>query len=84
MAFFKDFKAFLMKGDIVALATAVVIGAAFNKIVSSLVSDVLMPLIGLLPGEMLFRKNSFPWMGTPMKPWKLQKKLKPPLLPMEI
>lgn len=50
MAFFQDFKAFLMKGDIVALATAVVIGAAFNKIVSSVVSDIIMPIIGLLTG----------------------------------
>ncbi|HSP41035.1 MAG TPA: large conductance mechanosensitive channel protein MscL [Gillisia sp.] len=50
MSFFSDFKAFLMKGDIIALATAVVIGAAFNKIVSSVVSDIIMPLIGLLLG----------------------------------
>tara|TARA_R100000935_G_C2827811_1_gene163313 strand:- start:139 stop:576 length:438 start_codon:yes stop_codon:yes gene_type:complete len=50
MAFFQDFKSFLMKGDIVALATAVVIGAAFNKIVSSVVSDIIMPIIGLLTG----------------------------------
>ena len=50
MGFFKEFKGFLMKGDIVALATAVVIGAAFNKIVSSVVADVIMPLIGVLTG----------------------------------
>jgi len=50
MSFFSDFKAFLMKGDIIALATAVVIGAAFNKIVSSVVSDIIMPIIGLLTG----------------------------------
>ncbi|MGY5846040.1 large conductance mechanosensitive channel protein MscL [Salegentibacter sp. HM20] len=50
MGFFKDFKAFLMKGDIVALATAVVIGAAFNKIVSSVVADVIMPIIGVITG----------------------------------
>lgn len=50
MAFFKDFKAFLMKGDIVALATAVIIGGAFNKIVGSLVKDVIMPVIGVLMG----------------------------------
>lgn len=50
MGFFQDFKAFLMKGDIVALATAVVIGAAFNKIVSSVVSDIIMPIIGLITG----------------------------------
>lgn len=50
MSFFSDFKAFLMKGDIIALATAVVIGAAFNKIVSSVVSDIIMPIIGLITG----------------------------------
>jgi len=50
MAFLKDFKAFLMKGDIVALATAVIIGGAFNKIVGSLVKDVIMPVIGVLMG----------------------------------
>ncbi len=48
MGFFKDFKSFLMKGDIVALATAVIIGGAFNKIVGSLVADVIMPLVGLI------------------------------------
>jgi len=51
MAFFADFKKFLMKGDIVALATAVVIGGAFSKIVGSLVKDVIMPVIGLLMGD---------------------------------
>ncbi|MDT0643588.1 large conductance mechanosensitive channel protein MscL [Zunongwangia sp. F363] len=50
MAFFKDFKAFLMKGDIIALATAVVMGAAFNKIIASVVADILMPIIGILTG----------------------------------
>lgn len=50
MGFFKDFKSFLMKGDIVALATAVIIGGAFNKIVGSLVADVIMPVVGLLMG----------------------------------
>lgn len=47
---FKDFKKFLLKGDIVALATAVIIGGAFSKIVGSLVADVIMPVIGLLMG----------------------------------
>ena len=50
MAFLKDFKSFLMKGDIVALATAVIIGGAFNKIVGSLVKDVIMPVIGVIMG----------------------------------
>lgn len=47
---FKDFKKFLMKGDIVSLATAVIIGGAFSKIVGSLVADVIMPIIGVLMG----------------------------------
>ncbi|WP_289022138.1 large-conductance mechanosensitive channel protein MscL [uncultured Salegentibacter sp.] len=50
MSFFKDFKKFILKGDIIALATAVVIGAAFNKIVASVVADVIMPIIGLITG----------------------------------
>lgn len=57
MAFFKDFKAFLMKGDIIALATAVVIGAAFNKIVSSFVEDIIMPLIGVITGGVDFSQK---------------------------
>ena len=50
MSFLKDFKKFILKGDIIALATAVVIGAAFNKIVASVVADVIMPIIGLITG----------------------------------
>ncbi len=42
----KEFKEFAMKGNVVDLAVGVVIGAAFGKIVSSLVSDVIMPPIG--------------------------------------
>ncbi len=50
MGFFKDFRSFLLKGDIVALATAVVIGGAFNKIVASAVADIIMPIVGVLSG----------------------------------
>ncbi len=45
MGFVKDFKAFALKGNVVELATAVIIGAAFGAIVSSLVEDVVTPLI---------------------------------------
>ena len=45
MKFWKEFKAFIGKGNILDLAIAVVIGTAFNKIVSSLVNDIIMPLI---------------------------------------
>ncbi|WP_037318188.1 large conductance mechanosensitive channel protein MscL [Salegentibacter sp. Hel_I_6] len=50
MSFIQDFKKFMLKGDIIALATAVVIGAAFNKIIASVVADVIMPIIGLITG----------------------------------
>ena len=49
-SFFADFKKFIAKGNIIYLAVAVVIGAAFNKIVSSLVNDIIMPLISLATG----------------------------------
>lgn len=55
MGFIKDFKAFLMKGEIVNLATAVIVGAAFGKIVTSFTNDILMPLIGLLLGKVDFK-----------------------------
>ena len=45
MKFWKEFKAFISKGNIIDLAVAVVIGTAFNKIVTSLVNDIIMPLI---------------------------------------
>jgi large conductance mechanosensitive channel len=48
MAFFKDFKKFAFKGNVVDLAVGVVIGAAFGKIVSALVADLFMPLVALV------------------------------------
>ncbi|QDO93253.1 large-conductance mechanosensitive channel protein MscL [Formosa sediminum] len=54
MAFFKDFKSFLLKGDIINLATAVIVGGAFGKIVTSFTKDILMPPIGLLLGDVNF------------------------------
>jgi large conductance mechanosensitive channel len=48
MGFFKEFKAFAMKGNVMDLAVGVIIGAAFGKIVTALVDDLLMPLIGLM------------------------------------
>lgn len=46
----KDFKEFAMKGNVIDLAVAVVIGAAFGKIVTSLVENIIMPLVGILTG----------------------------------
>jgi large conductance mechanosensitive channel len=51
---FKEFKEFAMKGSMVDLAVGIVIGAAFGKIITSLVSDVIMPPIGLLLGKVDF------------------------------
>jgi large conductance mechanosensitive channel len=51
---FKEFKEFAMKGSMVDLAIGIVIGAAFGKIITSLVSDVIMPPIGLLLGKVDF------------------------------
>lgn len=48
--FFKEFKEFAMKGNIVDLAVAVVIGGAFGKIVTSLVNNIIMPLLGVIMG----------------------------------
>lgn len=48
VGFIRDFQAFILKGNVVELAVAVVIGAAFNKIVGSVVSDLVMPLVNPL------------------------------------
>lgn len=52
--FLSDFKEFAMKGNVVDMAGGVIVGGAFGKIVSSLVNDVLMPVIGLFTGGMDF------------------------------
>lgn len=49
--FFADFKAFIMKGNIIDMAVGVVIGGAFGKIVTSLVADIITPLISILTGK---------------------------------
>jgi len=50
----KEFKAFIMRGNVIDLAVGVIIGGAFGKIVASLVNDILMPLIGLILGGVTF------------------------------
>lgn len=56
---FKEFKAFAMKGNVVDLAVGVIIGAAFGKIVDSLVADMIMPVISAIFGRMDF--SSYFW-----------------------
>jgi large conductance mechanosensitive channel len=55
----KEFKAFIMRGNVMDLAVGVIIGGAFGKIVASLVNDILMPLIGLLIGGIDFSALAF-------------------------
>lgn len=50
MSFIKDFKEFAMKGNIVDMAVGVIVGGAFGKIVSSLVNDIIMPVISIATG----------------------------------
>ncbi|ATZ96068.1 MULTISPECIES: large-conductance mechanosensitive channel protein MscL [Dickeya] len=59
MSFIKEFREFAMRGNVVDLAVGVIIGAAFGKIVSSLVSDIIMPPLGLLIGGVDFKQ--FHW-----------------------
>jgi large conductance mechanosensitive channel len=54
MSIAKEFREFAMKGNVVDLAVAVIIGAAFGKIVASLVNDIIMPLVGTLLGGLDF------------------------------
>ena len=55
MAIIKEFKEFAMRGNVVDLAVGVIIGAAFGKIVASLVNDIIMPPIGYLTGGIDFK-----------------------------
>lgn len=55
----KEFRDFAMKGNVIDLAVGVIIGAAFSKIITSLVNDVIMPFIGLLLGKIDLSSLSF-------------------------
>ncbi|QXO57639.1 large-conductance mechanosensitive channel protein MscL [Morganella morganii] len=56
MSFIKEFREFAMRGNVVDMAVGIIIGAAFGKIVSSLVADVIMPPLGLLIGGIDFKQ----------------------------
>lgn len=56
-----EFKAFMLRGNVIDLAVAVVIGAAFTAIVNSVVNDLIAPLIGLILGGVDFSGLSFGW-----------------------
>ena len=59
MSMLQEFKSFAMKGNVVDLAVGVIIGAAFGKIVASLVEDVIMPLLGSIIGGINFSGLAF-------------------------
>jgi large conductance mechanosensitive channel len=59
MSLFKEFKSFAMRGNVVDMAVGIIIGASFGKIITSLVSDILMPPIGALVGGMDFNSLGF-------------------------
>lgn len=59
MGFIKEFKEFAVRGNVLDMAVGVIIGAAFGKIVSSLVDDILMPLVGVVTGNVDFTHLKF-------------------------
>ena len=63
--FFKEFKTFIERGNVIDLAVGVVIGSAFTNIVNSLVNDVITPTIGLIIGKIDFSNLVIP--GTQIK-----------------
>ncbi|HSI55927.1 MAG TPA: large conductance mechanosensitive channel protein MscL [Ideonella sp.] len=63
MGFVTEFKEFAMKGNVVDLAVGVIIGAAFGKIVDSIVSDLIMPVVGLIFGGLDFSNYFIPLAG---------------------
>lgn len=70
MSILQEFKAFVQRGNVIDLAVGVIIGAAFGKIVSSLVADVIMPPIGMLTGGINFSELKLPLGGDPKDPSK--------------
>lgn len=64
MKIIQEFKQFAMKGNVIDMAVGIIIGAAFGKIVSSLVNDVLMPPLGMLIGRVNFTDLKFTLMNA--------------------
>ena len=67
MGILKEFKDFAMKGNVVDMAVGIIIGGAFGKIVSSMVNDVIMPVVASLTGGSDFSQR-FLWLGGDDKP----------------
>jgi large-conductance mechanosensitive channel len=71
----KEFKEFALKGNVMDMAVGIIIGAAFGKIVNSLVNDVLMPPIGRLLGNVDFGNLLSHSTGRAMPPWRTPRTL---------
>ncbi|CAN5232956.1 large conductance mechanosensitive channel protein MscL [soil metagenome] len=69
MGFFSEFKEFTVKGNVMDLAVGVIIGAAFGKIVDSIVKDLIMPIVGRIFGGLDF-SNYFIMLGSPPPDYK--------------
>src|SRR5437773_1799069 len=67
--FFGEFKKFILRGNVVDLAVGIVIGAAFGKIVDSLVADLFMPVIGVMTGGANLEGMSVPLSGDARLHW---------------
>ncbi|MCJ2146695.1 large conductance mechanosensitive channel protein MscL [Bacillus sp. B19-2] len=63
----KEFKSFAIRGNVIDLAIGVIIGGAFGKIVTSIVNDLMMPLLGLLLGGLDFSALSFTFVDAEIK-----------------
>lgn len=64
MGFVHDFKAFAMRGNVIDLAVGVIIGGAFGAIVTSLVTDIVMPVLSLVTGKIDFKERFIPLDGN--------------------
>ena len=60
MGLLKEFKDFALRGNVIDMAVGVIIGGAFQKIVNSLVADILMPLVGRIVGNLDFKRLHYP------------------------
>ncbi len=70
MGLIKEFKDFAMRGNVMDMAVGVIIGGAFGKIVSSLVNDIIMPVVGAITGSDI--SQNFLWLGDGERPATLE------------
>ena len=80
MSFFKEFRTFALKGNVMDMAVGVIIGAAFSKIVTSLVTDIIMPPIGKIVGDIDFSNLFINLSDKPVTTLAEAAKLKVPVL----